>query len=42
MNKFIKNTVIASVIIAIIIAIIIALQLNDNLSLLATVEWWRL
>lgn len=38
MNKFIKNTVIASV----IIAIIIALQLNDNLSLLATVEWWRL
>ncbi|AXJ12057.1 hypothetical protein Sp14A_00840 [Streptococcus pluranimalium] len=38
MNQFIKNTVIASV----IIAIIIALQLNDNLSLLATVEWWRL
>lgn len=42
MNQFIKNTVIASVIITIIIAIIIALQLNDNLSLLATVEWWRL
>lgn len=38
MNQFIKNTVIASV----IVTIIIALQLNDNLSLLATVEWWRL
>lgn len=38
MNQFIKNTVIASV----IITIIIVLQLNDNLSLLATVEWWRL